>query len=121
MPEDPLLAGWYAPGTTPGAVGSAVILGHVDSADGPAVFYRLSQLGKGDRVQVALVDGSTAVFVVRSVTTYANDKFPARLVYTSHGHRELNLVTCGGDYDADRGGYQANVVVNARWVSGTRT
>ncbi|GAA4692575.1 hypothetical protein GCM10023349_04490 [Nocardioides conyzicola] len=121
VPQDPLLAGWYAPGAAPGAVGSAVILGHVDSTDGPAVFYRLEELGKGDRVSIDRADGTTAVFVVRSVTTYENDEFPARLVYTSHGHRELNIVTCGGAYDADRGGYQANVVVNARWVSGFRT
>ena len=54
--------------------------------------------------------------MVRSVTTYDNEAFPARQVYGSHGRRELNLVTCGGAYDADSGGYQANVVVNARWL-----
>lgn len=34
--------GWYRLGPTPGQVGSAVILGHVDDKEGPAVFYRLS-------------------------------------------------------------------------------
>jgi hypothetical protein len=121
VPADPLRAGWYRLGPPPGAVGSAVVLGHVDSPDGPAVFARLGELDRGDRVLVTRDDGTTARFVVRSTRTYANDRFPARLVYGPHGRRELNLVTCGGDYDPERGGYQANVVVNARQVSTART
>jgi hypothetical protein len=67
-------------------------------------------------VVVKLDDGSTARFRVHSVRTYANADFPAWKVYGRHGRRELNLVTCGGAYDASLGGYQANVVVNARTV-----
>jgi hypothetical protein len=121
VPQDPLLAGWYRPGPPPGAHGTAVILGHVDSVDGPAVFYRLGQLEPGDRVQVRLDDDSTVTYAVHTVRTYPNADFPAERVYGGHGRRELNLVTCGGTYDPSRGGYQANVVVNARWVSGTRS
>jgi sortase (surface protein transpeptidase) len=117
VPDDPDRAGWFRRGTVPGSVGSAVILGHVDSVDGPAVFAELSSLTTGARVAITMDDGSVVTFVVRSVTTYDNEAFPARLVYGSHGRRELNLVTCGGAYDADEGGYQANVVVNARWLS----
>ncbi len=116
VPANPAVAGWYRLGTVPGAVGSAVILGHVDSVDGPAVFARLSELSPGDRIAVRLDNGSVVRFAVRTITTYPNADFPARRVYTSHGRRELNLITCGGAYDADRGGYQANVVVNARRV-----
>ncbi|MCZ9344216.1 class F sortase, partial [Streptomyces sp. TRM76130] len=39
--EEDNLAGWYEAGTTPGETGTAVVAGHVDSARGPAVFYRL--------------------------------------------------------------------------------
>lgn len=118
VPADPTVAGWYRLGPSPGDRGSSVILGHVDSADGPAVFYRLSELDSGDRVRVLLDDGTTARFAVRTVTTYPNADFPARRVYAAAAGRQLNLVTCGGAYDAGRGGYQANVVVNARLVSG---
>jgi hypothetical protein len=114
VPGNPLVAGWYRLGPPPGAEGSAVILGHVDSVDGPAVFARLGELARGDAVDVTLRDGRTVSFVVRSVRTYANADFPARRVYGAHGRPQLNLVTCGGEYDATRGGYQANVVVNAR-------
>ena len=119
VPVDPLAAGWYRLGPRPGARGSAVILGHVDSVDGPAVFARLGELVAGDVVEVARHDGSTASFVVRTVQTYPNAEFPAERVYGGQGRPELNLVTCGGEYDADRGGYQANVVVNARLLPAT--
>jgi hypothetical protein len=121
VPHEPLLAGWYRLGPPPGSRGTAVILGHVDSVDGPAVFYRLGELEPGDRVQVRLDDDSTVTYAVRTVHVYPNADFPAQRVYGGTGRRELNLVTCGGTYDASRGGYQANVVVNARWVSGTRS
>ncbi|GAW52320.1 MULTISPECIES: class F sortase [unclassified Nocardioides] len=121
VPQEPLLAGWYRFGPPPGARGTAVILGHVDSVDGPAVFYRLGELEPGDRVQVRLDDDSTVTYAVHTVRTYPNADFPAERVYGGRGARELNLVTCGGTYDSSRGGYQANVVVNARWVSGTRS
>ena len=118
VPGDPDRAGWFRRGPTPGSLGSSVILGHVDSDEGPAVFAGLSTLDPGARVEVTMDDGSIVTFEVHSVRTYANEAFPARRVYGSHGRSELNLVTCGGEYDASRGGYQANVVVNARVIAG---
>ncbi len=120
VPADPALAGWYRLGTRPGALGSAVILGHVDSVIGPAVFYRLRTLSRGDLVRVRLADGSSERFRVQGVRVYLNDRFPARQVYAATNGRTLNLVTCGGEYDAARGGYQANVVVHARWTASVR-
>lgn len=113
VPRDAGVAGWFRLGPTPGAIGASVILGHVDSSAGPAVFFGLSEMQPGDLVVVRRDDGSTVRFEVRSVRTYPNDAFPAQRVYGNHGRSELNLVTCGGDYDAERGGYQSNVVVNA--------
>lgn len=117
VPTAPETAGWFDLGTVPGRRGSAVILGHVDSADGPAVFAGLSTLRAGDRMQVVLSDAATVAFEVTSLETYANADFPARRVYAgSLRERTLNLVTCGGEYDRERGGYQSNVVVYTRRV-----
>jgi hypothetical protein len=116
VPADPDLAGWFQRGPPPGSPGSSVILGHVDSTSGPAVFYRLRELQPGDRLAVALDDGTTVSFRVHSITTYANEDFPAQKVYGRQGRSQLNLVTCGGAYDSSEGGYQSNVVVNARRV-----
>ncbi|HET7518207.1 MAG TPA: sortase [Actinomycetes bacterium] len=50
-------AGWYEPGPRPGEPGPAVIVGHVDSRSGPAVFFRLHQLRRGDRIVVGQAEG----------------------------------------------------------------
>jgi hypothetical protein len=118
--EESEFPGWFRLGPSPGQVGSSVILGHVDSLQGPAVFYKLRYLRRGDRVDVRLEDRSVAHFVVRKVATYPNDQFPAHEVYASHGYAALNLVTCGGAYDKARGGYQSNVVAYTRLVGTTQ-
>lgn len=117
VPTNPDQAGWYRLGSRPGQAGSAVILGHVDSTHGPAVFYRLRSLTRGDGVAVRASDGSVTHFEVTSISTYANADFPAQKVYRSTGRPGLALVTCGGRYDAAHGGYQSNVVVFADLVS----
>ena len=115
VPAAPERAGWFRLGTVPGYRGSAVILGHVDSVDGPAVFADLSTMRSPDRVQVVLSDDTLVTFEVTSVETYANADFPAERVYAGTSRvAALNLVTCGGEYDRERGGYQSNVVVYTR-------
>lgn len=118
VPEDADLAGWYELGTSPGQPGSAVILGHVDSTEGPAVFHRLHDLVPGSQVLVTLGDGTVETFEVSRLETIPNASFPAERVYAGTPDRPtLNIVTCGGDYDADRGGYQSNVIVYTEHVS----
>lgn len=105
--------GWYERFPAPGDRGPAVIVGHVDSPDGPAVFSRLGTLTAGDEVRVRRSDGLTAIFVVDRVTAFPKEDFPSRLVYGAIDHAGLRLITCGGPYDAGEGGYQDNVVVFA--------
>lgn len=111
--------GWFRLGPSPGRLGSAVILGHVDSYQGPAVFYRLRFLHRGDQVEVSLADGVVARFVVETVATYPKDEFPANDVYGSHGYPALQLVTCGGEFDYRTRSYVSNVVVYTSLVSTT--
>ena len=116
VPSNPDETGWYRNGPAPGAGGSAVILGHVDSVDGAAVFYRLRELQPGDRIAVDAADGSTAVFRVLRLVSYLNEDFPAEQVYATPGPGNLlNLVTCDGLFDPEDG-YQANLVVYTRQV-----
>ncbi|WP_330333824.1 class F sortase [Streptomyces sp. NBC_00536] len=114
-PQDPNLAGWYLNGISPGQRGSAVIVGHVDNAKGPAVFYGLGALQKGNRIEVQRYDGRTAVFEVYGVEVFAKDSFPGARVYGDTGQPELRVITCGGGYSKARG-YDGNVVVFARMV-----
>jgi sortase (surface protein transpeptidase) len=112
-PEDFSRAGWLADGTPPGAVGPAVIAGHVDSYEGPAVFFRLGELTAGDEILVDRADGSTARFEVREVGRYPKDAFPTEEVYGPTPRAELRLITCGGTFDRDARSYEDNVVVTA--------
>jgi sortase (surface protein transpeptidase) len=107
------VAGWYAPGTRPGDPGSAVILGHVDSKSGPAVFYRLRELRRGDLVEVARADGSTVRFAVQRIEQYDKRRFPTDEVYYPTLTPALRLVTCGGEFDATAGHYRSNIIVFA--------
>ena len=106
-------AGWYAGGTRPGDPGSAVILGHVDSKSGPAVFYRLRELRRGDPVEVVRADGSRVRFVVQRVEHYPKRRFPTADVYYPTLTPMLRLVTCGGAFDHKVGHYVDNVIAFA--------
>jgi hypothetical protein len=111
--RQPNSAGWWAGGPRPGQVGAAVILGHVDSTTGPAVFFRLGELEAGDEVLVDRADGTTAHFLVTSLERYHKAEFPSELVYYPTVEAELRLVTCGGPFDSSTGHYRDNVVVFA--------
>jgi hypothetical protein len=118
-PDD--TAGWYERGPAPGAVGPAVILGHVDSAEhGPGVFFDLGALQAGDTVEVARADGSVAEFVVDRVEVHPKDEFPTIDVYGNTDDAQLRLITCGGDFDSSVRSYEDNVVVFAT-LAGTRS
>ena len=116
VPADPARPGWYDLGPTPGALGPAVIAGHVTWNRVPAVFFQLARLRAGDRVLVGRADGRKAVFAVRQVTRFQKTHFPTRKVFGAIDHAGLRLVTCGGTYDESAHRYLANVVVFATLV-----
>ena len=109
--------GWFDKGAMPGQIGSAVILGHVDSYLGPGIFFELKTLKANDAINVTLADGAVTHFRVSRVVQYAKTVFPDKLVFGAHGMRSLQLVTCGGPFDSATGHYLANVVVFSHLVS----
>jgi hypothetical protein len=114
-------AAWYEYSVTPGQLGTSVIEGHVDSDLGPAVFYRLGALHPGDRIDVRLADGITAVFRVTGVREYAKAEFPTKMIYGPTNYASLRLVTCGGTFDFSTGHYLSSVVVFASLISTGRS
>jgi hypothetical protein len=117
VPTDIQQPGWYRLGPSPGQIGSAVILGHVDSYQGPAVFFKLRSLVAGDLIDVNLADGNIAQFKVTSVAMYLKASFPDQAVYGSRGVSELQLVTCAGAFDSQTGHYLSNIVVYSSLVA----
>jgi len=117
VPQDFAVAGWHRSGTAPGNTGPAVLVGHVDSFEGPAVFFRVRELVPGDLVTVTRADRSQVVFEVYGLETVAKDAFPTDRVYGATEGAELRLLTCGGSFDAESRSYSENVVVYARRVA----
>lgn len=118
-PDDTNLVGWFKDGATPGERGSSIVVGHLDTRTGPAVFAGLNQLQPGDPVYITRADGIVARFKVDSVETFSKADFPDDLVYSDTPTPELRLITCGGTYDRKNRDYRANVVVFAHLDSST--
>ena len=118
----PSLAAWYKYSVTPGEIGTSVIEGHVDTKQGPAVFFRLGALRPGDLINVRRADGITAVFRVTGVRQYLKSKFPAKTVYRDATRfAALRLITCGGAFDYATSQYLSSTVVFAFLVASHHT
>lgn len=120
VPQDPAEVGWYVGSHSPGGNGAAVLAGHVTWDRAPAVFFRLGDLRRGDRVEVTREDGRTAVFEVRRVARFPKDEFPTDAVYGQVDQPSLRLITCGGAYDESANRYLDNVIVWADMVGSHR-
>jgi Sortase domain len=119
VPPSGFPAGWFTGMPTPGELGPAIIVGHVDW-NGPGVFYGLHNLKPGDRVTVTRKDGSSPVFRVTRVEQFPKDQFPTKLVYGNIDHAGLRLITCGGTFNRQTGHYEDNIVAFADLVAPAR-
>ena len=119
VPTDFHRAGWYTGRPTPGATGPAIIVAHVDSKSGPAVFARLRELKPGDEVTVIRRDRSAVIFVVDRVESHPKNAFPTHAVYDPTPGSTLRLITCGGSFDRKAGHYRDNVIAFAHYKTMT--
>jgi sortase (surface protein transpeptidase) len=117
VPASTTVAGWYTGSPRPGEIGSSIIAGHIDSTQGPAVFFRLRLLRPGDLVYVRRSDGTLVVFRVYAEHMYPKNDFPTARVYGPTPDAELHLITCGGVFDQATSSYLSNVVVYATQIS----
>lgn len=113
VPKNFAQTGWFVGGPEPGEAGPAVIVGHVDSKAGAAVFYRIRALRRGDLIKVSLKGGSSVRFVVRGTRKVPKKRFPTKLVYGRTKLPTLRLVTCDGAFDRSTGHYVDNFIVFA--------
>jgi hypothetical protein len=114
---DPSVAGWYDLGPAPGALGPAVVVGHVDTRSGAAVFYALNRVRAGQTVTVFRSDGTKGIFVVRQVTEVHKTQFPTAQVFAPTSDAELRLVTCTGQFDISTGHYIDSLII---WAAAVR-
>ncbi len=110
-PKNPKQVGWYRNGAVPGKPGNAVIGGHVDWYDGPAVFRSLGRLRRGDVVEVKNDHGRVLKFRVTAVGIYYNGSVPVAQITGPTKKRGLNLYTCTGSFNRSAKNYSHRVVV----------
>ena len=115
IPEDIRYVGWYEYGVPPGVDrGSAVLVAHRDGREqGRGVFYYLGTLEPGDRVYVKTSAGEELPYKVVSRESIRKKSLPYEELFAVDGDPRLTLISCGGYYDPNNGGYQDNVVVTA--------
>jgi sortase (surface protein transpeptidase) len=110
---DPGQVGWYRNGPQPGDPGPAVLVGHVDSRTGPAVFHRLGRLRPGDEILVGRADGTTARFLVGRLERHPKTALPTSRIWTKANRPLLRLITCTGSFDHATGHYRDNLILYA--------
>jgi hypothetical protein len=111
---DPDRVGWYKRGPRPGAPGPAVLVGHVYyRRTGPAVFYRLRELRRGDEILIRQRHGSTTRFTVVRLERVPKTALPTKRIWPTTSKPLLRLITCGGSYDRATGHYRDNLIVYA--------
>jgi len=111
VPDSYEEVGWYKNGVSPGEIGSSVILGHVDSYEGPAIFYKLGQLDERDEIEIEREDGTVATFVITDIERVSQSNFPTEKVYGDVDYAGLRLVTCTGIYNKGELRYSHNLIV----------
>ena len=113
VPQDPDRVGWFTGGGRPGGPGPTVVVGHVDSTTGPAVFAQLPEVRRGDEIVVTNADGDRTRYRVTSAETVPQDPIPTEQVFGATPDDELRLITCTGPYDRAAGRYTENRIVRA--------
>lgn len=111
VPEDGDLVGWFNRGVKPGATGNAVLAGHVDDRSGPAIFFDLKDLKIGDEIIITDEDGTVLTFQVKDREVYPYDDAPISKVFGPSSSRNLNLITCTGEFDRDQGTHRERLVL----------
>ncbi len=114
VPSDFGLTGWYTGRSAPGELGPSVVVGHVDSWNGPAVFFRLRDLETGDLIEIDRSDGLVAFFRVDDIVLVDKDEFPTEQVYGATEQPTLRLITCGGGFDETARSYLGNLIIYAQ-------
>lgn len=115
VPTNIHLAGWYTGSVVPGEPGVSIIDGHVLGRYDDAIFAKLGELKPGSKVRVQFGDKSWKEFEVVSVDSYSV-KQASKEQYKAlpDVKKQLTLITCGGNYDANSESYDERVIVRSK-------
>jgi len=112
VPKQTDQVAWYKYGAKAGQTGNVVLAGHLDDEDGPAVFYDLAKLKKGQRIEVTGKTGQQVSYVVTNVMSYPVDEAPVGSIFGATVMNKLTLISCIGTFSESKG-YDQRLVVTA--------
>jgi LPXTG-site transpeptidase (sortase) family protein len=119
VPRSTERVGYLSSGVLPGAIGNAIMDGHLDNYEGPAVFFQLKRLKKGDAVIVKNDKGCKIQFVVESIETFKTSEAPIQKIFGSADDSRLNLITCTGKYSRKKKEHEKRLVVFTKRLTNT--
>lgn len=115
VPANIHVGGWYNRSVLPGQPGLSVIDGHVSGRYRDGIFKQLEQLIPGDTFTIEFGDYSTKTFEVVAKRTEAAETAVDYLFEQQDGiDAQLNLITCGGEFDAAADQYPDRVIVSSK-------
>lgn len=117
VPDNVHIAGWFVDTVLPGEKGLSIIDGHVTGRTTDGIFIRIEQLAAGDQFSVEYGDGRLKNFEVLEVTKIEEAK-SAGVLFSQNPKvsNQLNLITCGGEFNTQTNQYEDRVIVSSKLV-----
>jgi len=118
VPNNIHLAGWFVDSVRPGQTGLSIVDGHVDGRAETGIFKRLADLKENDEYAVEMGDGSLKRYRVKKVVAI-DTKDAANVLFSQDPKvkSQLNLITCGGNFDQQSQQYDKRIIVVSELVS----
>lgn len=112
VPSNVLMAGWYVNSVKPGNEGLSIITGHRDGVMKKGIFRYLGELKSGDVFEIEYGDGSIKSFkVVEKRIESIEDTYNLMYEKKDNIEKQLNLITCSGDYDKEAETYNKRTTI----------
>jgi LPXTG-site transpeptidase (sortase) family protein len=118
VPDNVHLAGWFSDSQKPGQKGLAIIAGHVSGRTTDGVFKQLGNLAKGDEFEIELGNGDIKRYKVIE-TNQVKEADSAGILFSQNPKvkSQVNLITCGGQFDDSSDQYEDRIIVSGELQS----
>lgn len=117
VPNNIHLAGWYTNSPLPGSRGVSIIDGHASGKYNPGIFKKLEELNKGDRFRIEFGDKTTKTFEIVDIQKLSVEETTKNMYQQiSSVESQLNLITCGGNYDSKKNQFEKRILVVSKLV-----
>lgn len=117
VPGNIHIAGWFTDSVLPGEKGLSIIDGHVNGWTSEGIFKRLNDLKAEDKFTIETGDGTIKSFLVKKIVELPTSE-SASVLFSQDPSiaRQVNLITCGGNFDPASKQYDKRIIVISELV-----